>query len=474
MQDINNINHKRYKIFGPIAEIRDCAVQLYENIRNLPLICPHTHVDPKIFAQSEYMFGSPTELLVKPDHYIYRMLYSQGIPLERLGISTINGSEVETDDRKIWQIFADNYHLFYGTPSGVWFQDELNSVFGIEEILRSENAQEIYNQIDEKLKSKAFTPRNLYQRFNIEVLCTTDEIIDPLDDHIAIQNSEWPSRIIPTFRPDSVININAKDWRENISRLGHISGIPINKFTDYIQAIEERRDYFKGLGAVASDHATMSAFTEELSDQEANKIFQGALRGNISESDAKLFIGNMLIELARMSLEDGMVMQLHIGSFRNHNNFIFQNFGKDKGADIPIRAEFTSNLRPLLNKYGNDPRLRIILFTLDESTYSRELAPLAGHYPSLKIGPPWWFHDSINGMKRYLDSIMETAGVFNTVGFNDDTRAFLSIPSRHDLWRRVSCKWIANLLVTGLINEQAADDMAFALTYDLSKKAYNL
>jgi glucuronate isomerase len=163
-----------------------------------------------------------------------------------------------------------------------------------------------------------------------------------------------------------------------------------------------------------------------------------------------------------------------VGAIRDHNDLIYQRFGSDKGADIPARSEFTHNLRPLLNKYGMDTRLTLILFTLDESAYARELAPLAGHYPAVKLGPPWWFHDSINGMRRYFDCVMETAGLHNTAGFNDDTRAFLSIPARHDLWRRVSGNWIAGLLVRGIVEFEDAHEMMLDMAYRLAKKAYKI
>jgi len=458
------------------AEPSQCRVarELYETVAHLPLICPHSHVDPRLFADPDYTFGSPTELLLIPDHYVFRMLYSQGIPLEDLGIPRRDGGPTETDHRKIWQIFAENFHLFRGTPTGVWLRDELYSVFGVREKLTGKTAQAIYDQIDAKLKSPEFKPRRLYEQFNIEVLCTTDAATDTLEHHRAIRESGWSGRILPTFRPDAVVNLDTPGWRENIEALSAVSGIDVKDYHSYIQALESRRAFFKEMGARATDHAALTAYTEELSEAEADRIFQRALKGEATEEDAVCFTAHMLMEMARMSIEDGLVMQLHVGSYRNHNPLIYERFGPNMGADIPVAAEFTRNLRPLLSKYGNDRRLTLILFNLDEATYARELAPLAGHYPSVFLGPPWWFFDSLNGIRRYFDLVMETAGIYNTAGFNDDTRAYPSIPARHDLWRRAACDWVASLVVRGIVDEEDAREMVYELAYGLAKRAYRL
>ena len=312
----------------------------------------------------------------------------------------------------------------------------------------------------------------MFERFNIEVLSTTDAATDSLEHHRAIRESGWKGRVVPTFRPDGVVNIDRPDWREHINRLADVCGFEINSTSRLIQALEQRRAYFKEMGATATDHAALTPYTAELSEPEADRILQRALDGAASEDDAARFTGHLLMESARMSIEDGLVMQLHVGSFRNHNRSVFERFGPDKGADIPIPHEFTRNLSPLLNKYGNDSRLTLVLFTVDESTYGRELAPLAGHYPAVKLGPPWWFNDSFNGMRRYRDLVMETAGLYNTVGFNDDTRAFPSIPARHDLARRVDADWIAGLVVRGIVDLADAEEMAHDLAYRLARSAY--
>ncbi len=462
------------RYFDPDPSQKKIAMKLYESAADLPLICPHGHVDPRLLADEKASFGTPADLLIIPDHYVFRMLYSQGISLEDLGIPRKDGGPFESDHRKVWQIFADHFYLFRGTPTGVWLADELHSVFGVEERLTSKTARAIYDQIEAKLKLPEFRPRSLFKRFNIEVMTTTDAATDPLIHHPEIRKSGWEGNIRPTFRPDAVINLLTPGWTGNIKELGRVSGITVDSYKSFIRALENRRAFFKSMGAVATDHAAETAYTEELSPSEAETLFQRALKGKADAEDAKRFNAHMLMESAQMSIEDGLVMQLHVGAIRDHNDLIYQRFGANMGADIPGQSEFTRNMQPLLNKYGINSRLALVLFTLDESTYSRELAPLAGHYPAVKLGPPWWFYDSINGMKRYLDLVMETAGLHNTAGFNDDTRAYPSIPARHDLWRRVSANWIAGLVVRGIADREDAKEMILDMAYRLVKKAYRL
>jgi len=467
------------RFFSPDPSQRAAARELYQGVKDLPLVCPHGHVDPRLFADPDYQFGSPTELLLVPDHYVFRMLYSQGIELENLGVPrSLNGrapqNNVKPDPRQSWQLFADNFHLFRGTPTGIWLADEFANVFGLSEKLTSANAQNIYDQIDAKLQTPDFEPRRLFEQFNIEVLCTTDAATDSLEYHQRIRISGWDGNIRPTFRPDAVVNIDAPGWRANLEKLEKITNSPITSYLDFISALENRRIFFKSMGATASDHAALTALTLNLSAAEADAIFQRALQGRATPDDTARFTAHMLMEMARMSTEDGLVMQLHVGSLRNHNPAIFKNFGTDMGADIPITSEFTRNLKPLLDRFGTNSRFTLILFNLDETNYARELAPLAGHYPALRLGPPWWFHDSLNGMRRYFEGVMETAGLYNTAGFNDDTRAFPSIPARHDLWRRAACNWVSGLLVRHIVDEIDAREMVRALAYDLAKIAYNL
>ena len=462
-----------YRFFDTDNKVKKIAYELYMQIRNLPIISPHGHVDPAILANNE-PFPDPAELIIIPDHYIYRLLYSQGIPLESLGILTRNGSSVETEHRKIWQIFAENFYLFAGTPTGIWLTHELTEVFGINKKLNGKNAMVIYDILQDLLLSPEFLPRVLFKRFNIEVLITTDSASDALDNHRKIHQSDWDGRVIPCFRPDEVVNITADSWKKEIENLSEAAKIEINSYTKFIKAIENRRVYFKSMGAVSTDQGIISPYTNQLTVREADTIFQRALQGKATDKNAALFTANMLMEMARMSIEDGLVMQIHPGSLRNHNKTIFNKFGMDRGGDIPLQTEYTRNLYELLNKYGNDTRLTLVVFTLDESTYSRELAPLAGHYPAMKLGPAWWFHDSIEGMTRFKKRVIETASIYNTVGFNDDTRAFVSIPARHDLSRRIDANFLAKLVTRYIIDMDDAEKMACALAYDLAKITYKL
>jgi len=467
-----HLHEDRY--FNPDPTQRGIAAELYKSVAALPIISPHGHVDPRLLADENASLGTPADLFIIPDHYVFRMLYSQGIPLENLGVPRRDGGSTEKDHRKVWQIFADHFYLFRGTPTGVWLTDELTRVFGIEEKLTGQNAQSIYDQIEVKLKLPEFRPRALFKRFNIEIMCTTDAATDPLPHHQVIRKSGWDGNIRPSFRPDAVVNLLAPGWSDNVKALGKTSGINVTSYKEFIRALENRRAFFKSMGAVATDHASETAYTAELGSSETEAIFQRALQGKTSLEDTRRFTAHMIMEFARMSIDDGLVMQLHVGSIRDHNNLIYQHFGANMGADIPTQGEFTHNLRPLLNKYGIDTRLTLILFTLDESAYSRELAPLAGHYPAVKLGPPWWFYDSINGMRRYFDQVMETAGLHNTAGFNDDTRAFPSIPARHDLWRRVSADWIAGLVVREIVDLGDAHEMILDMAYRLAKRAYKI
>ena len=473
----------RNRYFSSDPARNSVALALYDSVAPLPLICPHGHVDPRIFAQPDYHFGSPVDLLIIPDHYIFRMLYSQGVSLDDLGIprsqsdaAAAGDSQAATapDHRTIWRTVCAHWHLFRATPTGIWLRDELAEVFGIHLKMNSRNADAIYDAIEDRLSRAEFRPRALFERFNIEALATTDAATDTLEHHQAIRESGWGGRVIPTFRPDAVVNIDAVDWRANLELLSQVSGVDVCDYASYIQALESRRAFFKAMGATATDHAALTAYTESLTPAEAEAIFSRALKGEATAKEAARFTGHMLIEMARMSSEDGLVMQMHVGSWRNHNPQLFARYGRDMGADIPIAAEFTKNLKGLLDRFGNHPDLTLALFNLDETTYSRELAPLAGHYPILRLGPPWWFFDSWLGMTRFLDDVVETAGIYNLAGFNDDTRAYPSIPTRHDLWRRVCADWLAGQLVRGFIDEEDAREMMRALAYDLAKKTYRL
>ena len=460
------------RLFPAEASVRAVAMKLYEEIKGLPILSPHGHTDPAWFARNE-PFPNPTALFIQPDHYIFRMLYSQGITLESLGVPQVDGRQ-QADPREVWRIFARNYYLFRGTPTRLWIDFAFSEQFGLTERLSAENADEYYELIDKALATPEFLPRALFDHFKLEVLATTDAAFDTLENHRAIKASGWGGRVIPTFRPDAVIDAEFLGFRENLQKLGAAANEDVSSWKGYLDALRKRRAFFKENGATATDHGHLTAMTADLSLPDATALYERVYTGKLHAGDVELFQAQMLTEMAGMSVEDGLTMQLHPGSIRNHNGALYETFGRDKGADIPAPTEYVRGLRPLLNKYGNEPKFTFILFTLDETTYSRELAPLAGHYPCLRLGPAWWFHDSPEGMMRYREQVTETAGFYNTVGFNDDTRAFLSIPARHDVARRVDCAFLARLVAEGRLDEDEAFVLATELTGDLVRKAYKL
>ena len=466
------INHPD-RLFPADATIREIARSLYEEVRSLPIVSPHGHTDPEWFARNE-RFPDAVDLLIKPDHYVFRMLYSQGIPMESLGVPTVDGSPVETDSRKIWRILAQNYHLFAGTPSRMWLDQVFNEIFQLEAPLTNDTADEYFDHINDVLSRPDFLPRALFERFNIETLATTESPLDSLEHHKTIRQGGWNGNVITTYRPDPVADPDFEGFTENVERFGELAGEDISTWAGYLDAHRNRRAYFRTMGATATDHGHPSALTADLGRSECEALYAKALAGDCNAAEAELFRAQVLTEMAGMSLEDGMTMQIHPGSFRNHNPRVFAKFGRDKGADIPVQTEFVRALKPLLDRYGNEAALTIILFTLDETTYSRELATLAGHYPCLRLGPSWWFHDSPEGMMRFRERVTETAGFYNTVGFNDDTRAFLSIPARHDVARRIDCAYLARLVAEHRIGEAEAYRIARDLAYGLVKKAYRL
>jgi glucuronate isomerase len=461
------------RLFPPDPATRAIARRLYSSVRDLPIVSPHGHVDPRWFAEN-LPFADPAQLFVTPDHYVFRMLYSQGVPLEDLGVPRVDGGPIETDPRRVWRLFARHYRLFAGTPTRLWLDHAFETLFGLEERLSPENADAHYDVIAAALRRPEFRPRALFEKFNIEVLATTESALDDLQWHEKIGASGWRGRVITTYRPDSVVDPHFPDFAANIGRLGEIAGEDTATWRGYLAAHCKRRAYFRKHGATATDHGHPSAATADLAPAAAEALFARVLGGQASEADAELFRAQMLTEMAAMSLEDGMVMQIHAGSFRNHNRQVSERFGRDKGADIPMPTDYVRALKPLLDRFGNEASLMIILFTLDETAYSRELAPLAGHYPALRLGPPWWFFDSVAGMRRFRDLTTETAGFYNTVGFNDDTRAFPSIPARHDVARRVDCAALAELVATHQLGEEEAQGLAMDLAYRLAKSAYRL
>ena len=460
------------RLFPAEGTARAVAARLYETVKGLPIISPHGHTDPRWFAENK-PFPNPAALLIQPDHYIFRMLYSQGISLESLGIPQSDGKE-QADPKEVWRIFAKHYYLFRGTPTRLWLDYTLEKQFGLKERLNGDNADHFYDMIAAKLNTLEFLPRALFDAFRIEVLSTTDSPLDTLEFHQQIKASGWKGRVLPTFRPDGVIDAEFAGFRQNIEKLAEISGENTGTFKGYLSALRNRRDFFIKNGATATDHGHLTALTADLDPGAAETLYQKMLSGKFTSQDVQQFQAQMLTEMAGMSVEDGLTMQLHPGSVRNHNLKVYEKFGRDKGADIPSPTEYVRSLKPLLDKYGNEKNFTLILFTLDETTFSRELAPIAGHYPTVKLGPPWWFHDSPEGMMRFRETATETAGFYNTVGFNDDTRAFLSIPARHDVARRVDCAFLGRLVAEHRLGEDEAFEVVKDLTVNLVKQAYRL
>jgi glucuronate isomerase len=449
------------RFFPADAGTRAVARALFKRVETLPILSPHGHTDPKWFA-SDAPFEDATSLLLWPDHYITRMLYSQGITLEALGLK-----DPKADRRAVWSLFASHYHLFRATPSRLWLDHVFATVFGFDRRLSAQTADDYYDRINTALKMSAFRPRALFQRFNIEKLATTEGALDSLAEHDTLQR-DWPGHVVTTYRPDDVIDPDRAEFAANVERFGATT------WTGYLKAHQERRAAFRARGATATDHGHPTAATANLSPADASALFDRLLRGKRETNDAELFRAQMLTEMAKMSCDDGMTMQIHPGSFRNHNPALFAKYGPNIGADIPMGTDYVHALKPLLDLLGNRAELKVILFTLDETNYARELAPLAGHYPCLKLGPPWWFYDSPEGMLRFRRQVTETAGFYNTVGFNDDTRAFLSIPARHDLARRIDAAYLAELVTSHRLDEDEAHAVIVDLAYNLPKAAYKL
>jgi glucuronate isomerase len=456
------------RLFPADPDTRTITRRLYAEIAKLPIISPHGHTDPEWWA-TDANFSNASELLLHPDHYVFRMLYSQGVALDALGIGN-----PAADPRESWRLFAERYHLFRGTPSRIWLDWVFAESFGLDVQFAAETSDHYYDTITAALATYAFKPRALFERYNIEAIATTENPLDDLRHHKAIRDSGWQGRVITAYRPDPVVDPEFDGFSDNLKTLSDLTGEDCFNWQGYLAAHRKRRAFFAEMGATSTDHGHPTARTADLSRAECEALFARVTGPNVTAEDAELFRAQMLTEMAEMSTDDGLVMQLHPGVYRNHNPLIFDCFGRDKGADIPLPCEYVHALRPLLSKYGNSPDFSFIVFTLDETSYSRELAPLAGHYPAMKLGPAWWFNDSPEGMRRFREMTTETAGFYNTVGFNDDTRAFMSIPARHDVARRMDCGWLAQLVVEHRMEEWEAAELAVDLSYNLAKAAYKL
>jgi glucuronate isomerase len=453
-------------------EQRSIAKEIYAETKDLPLICMHGHVEPQVFAD-DLAFADPAQLLIVPDHYVFRMLASQGIDLADLGVPRADGERVSADSRQIWRTFCENWKLFRGTPSRYWLEHELVEVFGVDLVPSAETADAIYDQIAACVADPAFRPRALLDRFTIEVISTTDPAISRLEHHAKLAADGFAERVLPTFRPDALVYLDRPNWRNEIAELAAVSGIDTSTYDGFLDAPRRRRAAFVQAGARATDHGHLLADTTPMDLAAARDLYARVLGGaEATGAEVAAFAANMLFQMAEMSCEDGLVMQIHPGVLRDHSTAILKRHGQDKGYDIPIQTEFTRALRPMLERFGTDPRFRVILFTVDETVYSRELAPIAGAYPSVRLGAPWWFLDSPEGMRRFRESATETAGFYNTSGFVDDTRAFASIPARHDLFRRVDAGYLARLVLEHRLELTEAVETAVDMAYNLPKQSY--
>lgn len=460
------------RLLPPDAATRATARKLYERVRDLPIVSPHGHTDPAWFADDD-AFEDAASLMVIPDHYLFRMLHSRGISHDMLGLPRPDGTGL-IGGRETWRVLAKNYHIFTGTPSRLWVDHAMSAILGCDEPLCAGNADALYDHIGEKLAQPEFRPRALFERFGIETIATTEGALDPLVHHQKLLKDGWIGRVRTTYRPDAVTDPDAPDFAANLRKLGELTGTDTAQWDDMIEAHRRRRAFFRQYGATATDHGAPSALTADLPEDEKQRLLTGALAGSLTAVEAEFFRAQMLTEMAGLSVEDGMTMQIHAGSKRSTDRVTLGQRGPNMGSDIPLRTDWVGGLDALLNIYGHAPGLKIIAFTLDESTYARELAPMAGHWPCLLIGPPWWFHDSPNGIRRYFDQVVETAGFYNLAGFNDDTRALLSIPARHDVWRRETCSMLAKMVADHRLEFAEAEVIAGDLSYRLAKKAYGI
>jgi glucuronate isomerase len=452
--------------------VRAVGRRLYEAVRDLPILSPHGHVEARLLAD-DVPFRDPASLLVTPDHYVTRLLHADGVPLADLGIGA--GELSEPESRRVWRQLCSRWHLFRGTPSRFWLESALAEVFDVAARPSAQTADAIYDQVAERLAKDAYRPRALFERFGIEVLATTDDPCDDLAAHASLAaDPGFGGRVLPTFRPDRYLEVGAPGWVEAVGRLGTVSGLATDTYAGWVAAMEDRRAHFRAHGAVSADHSHEDVGTEPLDAGAAERVYREALAGTVDPDAAVALRRHMLLEMARMSCDDGLVMTLHPGVRRNHHRPTAAAFGTDTGHDIPLRGDFTDPLRPLLERFGTHPNLQLVLFTLDESVFSRELAPLAGFYPSVYVGAPWWFLDAPEAVRRFRSAVTETAGFSRTSGFIDDTRAFCSIPARHDMSRRLDAGYLARLVAEHQLDEDEAREAIVDLVVGRPREVFKL
>lgn len=452
--------------------VRSIARELYDAVRGLPIISPHGHVPPQWLAD-DVPFEDPTSLLITPDHYVNRMMHAHGVSLADLGVGQTELSPEQK--RKAFRLLCTHWKAYRGTPVKFWFESELVEIFGIDVVPSAETADEIYDAIAEKIATPEFLPRALYRSFPIEFIATTDDPSDDLRHHIKLAGDPtWDGTVAPTFRPDKYLEPATPAWNGLVDRLAEVSGIDTGTYAGWVAAMENRRAFFRANGAVSTDHSHRDARVEPISDSEAERLYALARSGKITVEEGHTLRRNFMFQQARMASEDGLVMTLHPAVYRNHHAPSFERYGADVGGDIPMAVEFTSAVQPMLSAFGTNPNFQVIFFTIDETVYSRELAPLAGFYPSVYVGAPWWFIDSPEAMTRYRSAVTETAGFSRTSGFIDDTRAYLSIPARHDTNRRMDSGFLARLVADHRLTMDEALDTAYDLVVTNPRKAFKL
>jgi glucuronate isomerase len=460
------------RLLPPDPGVRAIARRLYEAVHALPIVSPHGHVDPGLLLDDD-PFADPATLLVTPDHYVTRLLHASGVALDALGVG--HGRLDEAAAREVWRHVCTHWEVYRGTPVRYWLESELADIFEVSVRPSAQTADSIYDQIADRLAQEAYRPRALYERFGIAVLATTDDPCDDLAAHAALAaDPAWKGRVVPTFRPDAYLEPAQPGWAERVRRLGEAAGVEIGTYAGYVRALEERRRYFVDHGATSADHSHLDVRTDLLDPADASRIFAAALAGQAAAAETVAFRRHMLGEMARMSCDDGLVMTLHPGVCRGHHGPTTERFGADTGNDIPVRVEFTQALRPLLQRYGTHPNLHLVLFTLDETVFSRELAPLAGFYPSVYVGAPWWFLDAPDAIRRFRAAVTETVGFTRTSGFIDDTRAFCSIPARHDMSRRIDAGFLANLVAEHRLGEDEAHETILDLVTTRPREVFKL
>ena len=460
------------RLLPPEPGVRAIARRLYEAVRDLPILSPHGHVDPRLLLHDE-PFADPASLLVTPDHYVTRLLHASGVPLDGLGVG--RGQLAEAEAREVWRLLCSHWDVYRGTPVRYWLEAELAEIFEVSVRPSAQTADAIYDQVADRLAKDGYRPRALYDRFRIQVLATTDDPCDDLSAHAALAaDPTWSGRVIPTFRPDRYLEPGQPGWRDAVTRLAEVADLDTGDYAGFVRALEARRHYFVAHGAVSADHSHVDVRTDPLEPAEAAGIFRAALASEATEAAAVALRRHLLLEMARMSCDDGLVMTLHPGVRRGHHGPTTAKFGADTGNDIPLEVEFTDALRPLLERYGTHPNLHLVLFTLDETVFSRELAPLAGFYPTMYVGVPWWFLDAPDATRRFRAAVTETAGFSRTSGFVDDTRAFCSIPARHDMSRRIDAGWLAQLVAEHRLDEDEATETALDLVTGRPREVFKL